>query len=301
MLIGAYLRLFGRPDESPGSPRWERLRSAAIAAESAGFDRVVMEDGLLYLGEGETGGNEGLWDPISIAAAIAASTTRIGISHAVLNNPYRHPAITARAAATLDEISGGRYSLGIGLGNTPDDYPRFGIPADRRFSRFQEALEVIADLLRTGHARFEGEFFHVPDGELVLRGPRPKGPPIVVAGGKPRMLRLAASLADEWNWWTSDPDAPEALRGLVTELDQACHEVGRDPATLARSIDLFSFAPPGTTGDGELSAEDIAGRILAWKALGFGEARINLRVPEGMALAEAVGAMSEVVALVHRG
>jgi len=299
MLIGIYLRLFGRPNTVPGPPSWASIREAAVAAEAVGFDRVVLEDVLLYLGEDN---NDGLWDPVSIAAAIAASTSRIGIGHAVLNNPYRHPAIVARMAATLDEISGGRYSLGIGLGNTPDDYPRFGVPADRRYSRFEESIQVISGLLRTGRVQFEGEFVRVPDGELVLRGPRPHGPPIVVAAGRPRMLRLAAKHADEWNWWTAEPTAVDAMRDLVEEVGRACEEVGREPASLARSIDLFSFDPPDRHGATDaVSAPEIASQILAWETLGFGEARINLRVPDGMPVAEAVAAMSEVAAIVHRG
>lgn len=298
MLIGVYLRLFGRPGATPPPPGWELIRDGALAAEAAGFDRVVLEDALLYP---DDDGNAGLWDPISMAAALAAVTTRIGISHAVLNNPYRHPAITARAAATIDELSGGRYRLGIGLGNTPDDYPRFGIPADRRYTRFEESIQVISELLRTGRARLDGEYVHVPDGELVLRGPRPAGPPIVIAAGKPRMLRLAARFADEWNWWTADPEDPAALGDLVRELEEACHEVGRDPATLARSIDLFSISLPDPSDPAHGSAEAIADRILAWGALGFGEARLDLRVPGGTAPAQAVAAMAQVVAAVHRG
>lgn len=294
MLIGTYIRLFGRPGAEP--PSWDSIREAAIAAEQAGFDRVVLEDALLYVGEGA---NDGLWDPISLAAAIAASTSRIGLSHAVLNSPYHHPAIVARAAATLDEISGGRYRLGIGLGNTPDDYPRFGIPADRRYSRFAESIEVITSLLRTGQARLEGEFVNVPDGELVLRGPHADGPPVIIAAGKPRMLRLAARLADEWNWWTVTPDDPDSMRPLVEELERACDEVGRDPSTVARSIDLFSITPPdGNAGSDDSSA--IADRILAWRELGFGEARLDVKVPAGRSLAEAVSALADVVALVQR-
>jgi alkanesulfonate monooxygenase SsuD/methylene tetrahydromethanopterin reductase-like flavin-dependent oxidoreductase (luciferase family) len=294
MLIGIYLRLFGRPHAGQVSPSWASIRDAAVAAEAADFDRVVLEDALLYVGDD---GNDGLWDPISVAAAIATTTSRIGIGHAVLNSPYHHPAIVARAAASLDEISSGRYSLGIGLGNTPDDYPRFGIAADHRYSRFEESIRVIKDLLRTGHARFDGEYIRVPEGELVLRGPRPNGPPIIIGAGKPKMLRLAALHADEWNWWTGDPDKVGAMRDLVEELDRACEEVGRDPDTLSRSVDLFSLGPPVPMG---MVAPAIAEQILAWEDLGFGEARLDLRVPTGMPLVDAVGAMSEVVALVHR-
>lgn len=297
MLIGVYLRLLGQPGD-PESPRWSSIREAAVAAESAGFDRIVLEDALLYPG---SDGGIGLWDPISLAGAIAAVTSTIGLSHAVLNNPYRHPAIVARAAATLDEISAGRYRLGIGLGNTPHDYPRFGIPADRRYTRLEESLEVIASLLRTGRASYDGEFVRVSDGELVLRGPRPTGPPIVVAAGKPKMLRLAARLADEWNWWTGDPAAPDDLAPMVDEMQRACDEVARDPATLERSIDLFSIAPP-SRGDGEdRSVTAIADRILAWHRLGFGEARLDLDVPQGMTVSAAVSAMAGVVERVHAG
>jgi alkanesulfonate monooxygenase SsuD/methylene tetrahydromethanopterin reductase-like flavin-dependent oxidoreductase (luciferase family) len=298
MLIGVYLRLLGRPGTVPPPPGWASVREAAIAAEAAGFDRIVLEDALLYPAEG---GDVGLWDPISMAAAIAAATSRIGLSHAVLNSPYHHPALVARAAATLDEISGGRYRLGIGMGNTPDDYPRFGIPADRRYSRFEASIAVITALLRTGHARHDGEFVHVPDGALVLRGPTPTGPPIVIAAGKPKMLRLAARYADEWNWWTSDPDAPGALRPLVDEFDLACREADRDPARVTRSIDLFSISPPEPGSASVGAAAAIAGRIRAWNALGFGEARVDLSVPAGMSLAEAVRSMEEVVAAVHGG
>lgn len=293
MQIGVYLRLFGVPGGRPEPPSWSLLRTAAIAAEEAGFDRIVLEDALLYL---DDNGNAGVWDPISIAAAIAAQTTRIGISHAVLNNPYRHPALVARSAATLDEISGGRYTVGIGLGNTPDDYPRFGIPADRRFSRFRESVVVIRDLLRTGRAKLDGEFYSVPDGELVLRGPRPDGPPIVIAAGKPKMLRLAAEVADEWNWWTTTPAEPEAMREIVAEMERACEETGRDPASLRRSIDLFSIAPPGIDGP---SARAVADTLTPYAGLGFDEVRVNLTVPEPSAITAAINAMTPMVELVH--
>lgn len=290
MLVGIYLRLYGRPDTEPAPPSWASLHAAAMAAEAAGFDRVVFEDVLLYP---EDEGNMGVWDPTPIAAAVAASTERIGIAHAVVNNPYHQPAIIARAAATLDEISGGRYTLGIGMGNTPADYPRFGIPADARFGRFAESIRVIADLLREGQASFDGDFVHMPEGELVLRGPRPGRTPILIAASRPRMIGLAVRYADEWNWWSDDPGDPEARRGLVAEVERACEDIDRDPASLKRSIDLFSVGP----GD----ADEIAERILAWEGLGFGEARLNLERPEGQPPAETVAAMADVVQRVHRG
>jgi len=297
VLIGVYIRLFGRRGDDGATPSWQSIRDAAIAAEAAGFDRVVLEDALLYEADA---GNLGLWDPIAIAAAVASATSSIGIAHAVLNNPYWHPGIVARAAATLDEISGGRYRLGIGLGNTPDDYPRFGIAADRRLSRFEESIQVIRDLLRTGRAQFDGEFVHVPDGELPLRGPSPTGPPIVIAAGKPKAMRAAARWADEWNWWTTEPAGYESMRPLVEELERACEEVGRDPATLGRSLDVYSIKPPSASASNS-SATEAAGTLLGWRDLGFQEVRVNVAVPDAWSIADAFAAVADVVRLAHAG
>lgn len=297
MKLGVYLRLLGRPGTSPPPPGWTSIRAGAVAAEAAGFDLIVMEDALLYP---DDGGNVGVWDPLTMAAAVASTTERIGISHAVLNNPYRHPAITARAAVTLDEISGGRYTLGIGSGNTPDDYPRFGIAADRRYSRLAESIQVIRALVRGETARLDGEFYSVPEGALVLRGPRPGGPPISVSAGKPRMLRLAARYADEWNWWATDPADPEAMGDVLAELDRACDEVDRDPSTLRKTIDLFSITPPAAIRQADPgTARAIADQILAWGRRGFDDVRIDLRLDDSSSPAEGIARMADVVRLVH--
>jgi alkanesulfonate monooxygenase SsuD/methylene tetrahydromethanopterin reductase-like flavin-dependent oxidoreductase (luciferase family) len=302
MKIGLYIRLFGRPGTAPPPPTWASIRDQAVAAEEAGFDLVVLEDGLLLPDEG---GNLGLWEPVSLAAAIAAATGTIGIGHAVINSPYRHPARVAQIASTLDEISGGRYTLGIGSGNTPDDYALFGIDADRRYSRFAEAIEIIHSLLRTGRASFEGEFYRVPGAELILRGPRPGGPPIAIAAGKPKMLGLAARYADEWNWWVGDQEGVAHLPSLGQELERACGAIGRDPGTLRRSVDVFSVAVPGVPDvpDGVLqvagSAEQVAEALLRYRDLGFDEVRCNLRAPAGAPRTEAIGWMADVVSLVH--
>ncbi len=305
MKIGLYIRLFGRPGTQPPPPMWPSIRDQAISAEAAGFDLVVLEDALLYP---DDDGNLGVWEAISMAAALAVATSTIGIGHAVINNPYRHPALLAKAAETLSEISGGRYTLGIGLGNTPDDYPLFGIDAERRYSRFEEAIQIIHALLKTGRAEFAGDFYKVPGAELVLRGPLAGGPPIVIGGGKPKMLRLAARFADEWNWWVADPVGLSNLPALMDELGRACEEIGRDPATLRRSIDVFSVAAPGLP---DVSSDDvlqiggspgqIAEALLAYGALGFDEVRCNLRVAPDAPRTDAIASMAEVVSLVHAG
>jgi alkanesulfonate monooxygenase SsuD/methylene tetrahydromethanopterin reductase-like flavin-dependent oxidoreductase (luciferase family) len=303
--IGVYIRLLGRPDGPPLAPSWASVREQALAAEAADFDLVVLEDALLYPGDD---GNLGVWESVSMAGAVAAVTSTIGIGHAVMNSPYRPPALTAKIAATLDEIAGGRYTFGLGLGNTPDDYPLFGIDADPRYSRFAEAIEIIHGLLRHGRTDYRGTYYRAPGAELILRGPRPTGPPIVIAAGKPKALRLVARFADEWNWWVAERAATSGLRDLIAELDRACEEAGRDPSTLRRSLDVFSVAVPGVPevpdDSSELqisgSVEAVADALLAYGGLGFAEVRVNLRAGD-MPRSEAIGWMGEVVRLVHEG
>lgn len=305
MKIGVYIRLFGRPDGPPLAPSWSSVREQALAAEAAGFDLVVLEDALLYPG-GD--GNLGVWESVSMAAAVAAATSTIGIGHAVMNSPYRPPALTAKIAATLDEIAGGRYTFGLGLGNTPDDYPLFGIDADPRYSRFAEAIEIIHGLLRQGRTDYRGTYYRAPGAELILRGPRAAGPPIVIAAGKPKALRLVARYADEWNWWVAERDATPGLRALVAELERACEEVDRDASTLRRSVDVFSVAAPGVpdvpddSSDLQVSGsvEAVADALLAYGSLGFSEVRVNLRAGD-MPRTEAIGWLGDVARLVHAG
>jgi len=302
--IGLYVRLLGRPGTTPPPPSWPSVRDQALAAEAAGFDLVVFEDALLYP---DDGGSMGVWESVSMVAAVAAVTSTIGVGHAVLNSPYRQPALTAKIAATLDEIAGGRYTFGIGLGNTPDDYPLFGIDAAPRYSRFVEAIEIIHGLLRTGRTDVEGTYYRASGAELVLAGPRPAALPIIIAAGKPRAMRLVARYADEWNWWVSERDGLARLRELVAEMERACDEVGRDPGTLRRSLDVFSVAVPGVpepAADGnELqlagSPDAIADALLAHGELGFAEVRVNLRVPADMPRTDAIAWMQEVVSRVH--
>jgi alkanesulfonate monooxygenase SsuD/methylene tetrahydromethanopterin reductase-like flavin-dependent oxidoreductase (luciferase family) len=274
-----------------------------MTAEDVDFDMFVFEDSLLLRGEKTA---DGCWESMTIAAAIAAVTDCISFGQSVVNTPYRSPALVASMATTLDEISGGRYVLGIGAGNTPDsDYEAFGFPTDRRYSRFAEAIEVIHTLLRTGSADFDGEFTTVKDSELVLRGPSPKGPIINIAAGGPKMMRLVATYADDWNWWTWDEtidQITERLVPIIRELDEACEEVGRDAATIRRTLDVYSVVPPGMSNDGgdmkqplSGTAEEMAEFFVALDDLGFAEVRCDLtdKTTAG------IEAMAPVVDLVH--
>lgn len=310
MRIGLIQGLHGRSGGEYPAPTWEDIRAAATTAEEVGFDTFVFEDALLYRG---TEATDGCWESMSIAAAIATVTSRIEFGQSVVNNPYRSPALLAKIAETIDEISGGRYILGIGAGNTADaDYQAFGFPTDNRYSRFAEAIEIIHGLLKGGQVDFVGEYQSARDSELVLRGPRPEGPPIVIAAKGRKMLRLAARFGDSWNWWTYQPHkAVTALYPIIEELKRACVEVGRDPNSLQRSIDVYTIDPLGLSRDSERvpngkisvgSSEEIAEMLLALGDLNIDEVRCDLYqvdTPEGMI--ERIEAMAEIIDLVHDG
>lgn len=273
-------------------PRWVDIRARASAAEAAGFDLIVVEDVMSWPLEDVTGG---AWESVCLLGGLAAATSTIRIGHSMLNAPYRAPGLVAKTAETLDEMSGGRYVLGIGAGNTPDaDYAAFGIPADPRVSRFVEALEIIATLLRDGQATFDGRFHRVADAKLVLRGPRRSGPPIVVGAGGPRMKDAAARWADEWNWWTPPNDLGE-VAGHLADLDRACEDVGRDPESIRRSLDVYF-----PIVDGEPTDDAITERLLSLAALGIDEVRCYLeKQPTQRDWIAAIERMGGVVDEVH--
>lgn len=297
MRIGIVIGLHG---STAAAPRWRQLRDEVKAAERAGFDLAVIEDGLLYR---DDDGTIGYWESVSVAGALCATTSTIEVAHSVINAPYRSAGLVAKIADTLDEIAGGRYTLGIGLGNTPD-YDQFGICADQRYSRFSESIEIIHALLRTGSANFDGQFQFARDAEMVPRGPRPSGPPIVISARGPKMMQLAARYADGWNWWSAAPVDDGDLRELIGEVDRACAAAGREPRSLSRSLDLYSLDPLALrTSIGRAvtgTAAEIAADLRRLDEIGFDEVRCNVIAgdrPDDRP--RAIEALAEVVELVH--
>lgn len=302
--VGLAIELSGRPGWRVEAPSFGFVREQAQTAERAGFDLVVVEDALSFPFDDIT---VGAWESVVVLSALAEATTTIRLGHSVINMPYRAPGHLAKIAGTLDEVSGGRYVLGVGAGNTPDaDYRAFGIAADHRYSRFVESLEIIHAMLRHGRAEFDGRHHVVEGAELVLRGPRPAGPPIIVGAGGPKMIRAAARFADGWNWWANPHATPQQIAPLVEELDRACVDVGRDPSTISRSLDLyFPVAPSGwdVERDGEAPEADddeTVDALLAYARLGVSEIRCYLprRVSPSERL-QTIEAMTGVVARVH--
>jgi alkanesulfonate monooxygenase SsuD/methylene tetrahydromethanopterin reductase-like flavin-dependent oxidoreductase (luciferase family) len=220
------------------TPRWQDIVTIAQRAEQVGFDSIWIADHLLFRFEGIE--PRGGWECLSLLAALAASTRRVELGTLVVCTGFRNPALLAKMFDTIEEISGGRLILGVGAGYHEPEYLAFGYPYDHRVSRFEEALQIISSLLKTGQADFAGKYYDVRECELRPRGPRPGGPPIMIGTKGERMLRLTARYADLWNGWIAyGKNAPAEVPPLRAAVDAACHEVGRDPATLGRTLTVL--------------------------------------------------------------
>jgi probable F420-dependent oxidoreductase len=275
--VGIFLPLIERPGVD-GQAGWAELKEMSILAEDAGFDSLWIPDHFLFRHPGQ--GTTAVWEAMSILAALAAITKKVEIAPLVLCTGFRNPALLAKMADTIDEISGGRLILGIGAGWHKPEYDAFGYPFDNRVSRFEEAIQIISGLLKTGKIDFEGKYTSARDCELRPRGPRPEGPPIMVGSSGPRMLRLMATYADQWNSnWRND--ASELLP-LIAAVQEACTEVGRDPNTMVLTagvqIDLPG-ATGGRTGSGGTAPmkgtpEEIAAKLREYAKVGISHVQL---------------------------
>jgi alkanesulfonate monooxygenase SsuD/methylene tetrahydromethanopterin reductase-like flavin-dependent oxidoreductase (luciferase family) len=168
---------------------------------------------------------------------LAAATSRIELGPLVACTAFHNPAVLAKRADTIDEISGGRFVLGLGAGWNETEFRAFGIPFDHRIARFEEAFTIIRGLLRDGAIDFDGDYYQARDCELLPRGPRPGGPPLMIGSNGERMLRMTVPYVDSWNSWYADTgNAPAGVAALRERVDAACDEVGRDPAQIERTV-----------------------------------------------------------------
>src|SRR5204863_9724625 len=165
--VGALMRI-GEAELSWRTASYGELREIAQAAEGVGLDSIWVYDHLLFRAPGEP--TTGIYEAWSMLAALAADTSRVEVGTVVLAIPFRNPAILAKMAATIEEISGGRLILGLGAGWNEPEFDAFGIPFDHRVGRFEEALQIVLPLLREGHADFHGRFYRADDAVLVPRG-----------------------------------------------------------------------------------------------------------------------------------
>ena len=216
--------------------RWPEYLAMARRAEELGYDSLWYGDHLLYRRPGDPE-PRGPWECWTMLAALAAVTTRVELGPLVASTSFHAPAMLAKKAATVDEISGGRLILGLGAGWNETEYRAFGFPFDHRVSRFEEAFTIIRTLLREGAIDFEGEYYTVRDCELRPRSSRPGGPPILLGSIGERMLAIAAPHIDSWNAWFNDTgNRPDGVAPLRAKVDAAAVAAGRDPAAIARTV-----------------------------------------------------------------
>jgi alkanesulfonate monooxygenase SsuD/methylene tetrahydromethanopterin reductase-like flavin-dependent oxidoreductase (luciferase family) len=224
--------------------RWPEVLDMVRAIEDLGYDSVWVGEHLLYRWADRPA--RGPWEAWTTLAAIAAATTRVEFGPLVACTNFHNPALLAKQASTIDEISGGRLILGLGAGWNDTEFRAFGFPFDHRIDRFEEAFTIIRTLLREGAIDFDGQFYQARDCELLPRGPRPQGPPLLIGSMGPRMLKITMPHADSWNVWFADtgnsPDGVPPLRALV---DTACRDVGRDPAEVERTVAVQVRLPGG--------------------------------------------------------
>lgn len=212
-------------------PRWQRI---VRAVEDLGFVGLYRSDHFTNAGPPDKESLE-LW--ISLAW-LAANTSRIEFGPLCTPVSFRHPAFTARMGAQVDDLSGGRLTLGVGAGWQEREHAKFGfdlLPLRARFARFEESLEVIARLLQSdGPVSFEGKFYHLREAAVLPRPKRPGGPSLLVGGnGMIRTLPLAARYATEWNA-TFQP--PGKLAELNERLDRLLEQRGRSKREVRRSM-----------------------------------------------------------------
>jgi probable F420-dependent oxidoreductase len=222
--------------------RWPEYLSIARTAEDLGFDSIWVGDHYLYRDDGRP--ERGPWEAWTILAALASVTKRVRLGPLVACLNFHHPAVLAKAAATVDEISGGRLVLGVGAGWNRAEFDAFGIPYDHRASRFEEAFDIVRRLLAGERVTVQGQWQRVDDAVLL---PSPAAPPSLMVGSTGERV-LAATLphVETWNtWFDWYGNTPEGFAAKRSEIDLACERVGRDPTTLQRSACVLVQLDPG--------------------------------------------------------
>ena len=272
---------------SQAGKTWPQVLDEFTMAEELGFDHAWLVDHLV-----DTDGtpDDGCHEAWTLLAAIAARTTRIRLGVLVSSNTFRHPAILLKEAVTVDHISGGRVNLGIGTGWHEDEHRRFGIELPEpheRVDRFEEAVDLITRLMRQAATTVEGRHYRLDDARLQpppIQRPRI---PIVIAAHRPRMLRIAAQYADQWDTFAAMPGtATEGVEAELAErigqLDEACRAIGRDPAAIRRST--------WATRDALRSTDAYLDFVRRHHRLGFTDLSTVAPAPADMAVLRSIAA-----------
>lgn len=244
---------------------WDETLELARWTELAGFQSFWYADHFMSQPDDTNGperGNDPSMEAWTILTAIGALVPRVRLISMVSPITIHHPVVLAKRVATLDLIAPGRVVLGLGAGWQVNEHQAYGIqlPAPGlRVDRFAEAIEVVSQLLHNDRADFHGQYYALSDAPFV---PKPAALPLLVGTASPRMLRLTARFADEWNTW-GDPDV---VRQRTIGFTTACHQEGRDPATIHRSAQAMIFLTKDNATRDKLRSRVPAGRSLVGSA-----------------------------------
>jgi F420-dependent oxidoreductase-like protein len=270
----------------------DELRAVWRTADEAGFDHVWVFDHLaatnFLVKIGAGGPDRPVFEGWSLQAAIAVATQRVRFGCMVTGNTYRNPALLAKMAVTVDHLSGGRLEFGIGAAWAEVEHQMYGIEGlDHRVGRFSESLQILRSLWTEPRTTFEGRYYTMRD---AICNPKPiqqPHPPIWIGAGGERTLALTVRHADVWN--ASGGSTLEDLVAMSGRVDEACAKIGRDPATLRRSVQY------GWNGTNRSELVDLAGERAR---RGFTEHIIILPWAEAPRVAaQAAAALSDLRAL----
>lgn len=241
---------------------WNDVLDAALYAERTGWHGVWVADHFMPNGDDRSGPMN---ECLALLAGLAVATSRVRIGSMVLGNTYRHPAVVAKQAATLDQMSDGRFVLGIGAGWQVNEHEAYGIelpPVRERLARFEEACQVFTGLLGQERTTFDGTHYRLGDAPLE---PKPKELPILIgAAGEKVALGIVARYADEWNHW----GLPELAEQKGRVFAEHCARIDRDPSTVRRSAQaMIEIIEPGDTeGQARRDRLEQAGRPVVMGA-----------------------------------
>lgn len=277
MKIGV-ISLLGERTLNGQTPQFSDIKELVVAAEAFGLDSFWLPDHFIY--RPHEPDQLGCWEVFTFLSALASVTSTIALGPLVASALFRNPALLAKMAGSLDEIAGGRFILGLGAGNWEPEHTMFGYPFDHRVGRFEEAMNIIAPLLRKGKVDFHGQYYEATECVLRPRGPSPSGPPIWGGARGERMLRIIARHADAFN--TIWPITPAQVTEQRARMVAACQDVGRDPATLELTAGTFVRLPENGQPAADDRAicgtyEEIAAQLQAFAAVGVRHLTITFR------------------------
>ncbi len=261
--------------------RWPEYLAMARAAEEVGFESIWLGDHLLYRGDGrEERGPLEVW---TLLAALAAETSRVRLGPLVACASFHPPGLIAKMAATIDEVSRGRFVLGLGAGWNETEYRAFGLPYDHRVSRFEESFEIVRRMLAGERVTLAGRFWSADN--LVLMPPPERRIPLMIGSNGERMLGVALPHVDWWNtWYSSYGNAVAGFGELNARISAAAERAGRDPREVSRStavlVELDPEAvkrPHSDTEAAPVSLDELPAHLASLADAGADEAILILR------------------------